>query len=850
MPTRRIHVRARRLGRTLQHRAAQAHRFLQRIEMRALLSVAIIVSLLPLPWVAALDPYFFVLFGAEFLVRLIALWEPPDEEADTTVGRHRATRLAFLSVDLLALFSFLPGLAGGESARWLRLFRLSRMLLLIGYWAPVVRDLRRVVAQRERTRQVLLMGFAVTLLSFAGAVLVDHLTTRDVDFNGNESFDSDDRSFFVRVWWAFRQVQDPGNMLASPADIGAAVVSLVLTVCGLFLVSFLIGLGTDVVRELLDLGRNRPPGFRGHLVVVNVTPTTGPLLHELMQHYQKLFATPRAALLGTSAEAPAFLDRAGLRNIAWRRGEPGDPEALQRVDSRTARRIVVLADPRSPTADAETTRMMLALRESNQQALLVAEMLDPRHLSAARVAGGARTVLVPTEKLLGLALAAAARQPRIDDLLLALLASEGHEIYTYLYDSPLFKGPTRPLVLPAGATLDDLADAGLSHEDGRNRVVLGVIESATDPRHPPRVLLGTAGTPGLPIHGLVAVAESFSVMRDFALGLLDGQLPRLEAPRPAPPLGPGADPTPRTVLICGFRPAVVHLLESLLLTEPALDAQVLVFTEPERRDAEAMLLERSLHQRLGLWHEPGPTGCFERVEGHVFAFQPETGAAGTGRIRLSVADWTSDADLLSLPGSGRSVADVDLLLAVGGVHPDTDARTAMAVLKIADLVGSGRLEFADHFRLHATVVDETLSRLLETRFRAASGRQCCRVLATRELGARFTFQSAVVPGFDAVYSELLSPWGQSFEWLVPTATFPGEWTFVELSRALRRDGRALLAVVVRGERGEQVCIAPRLDEPGALFDASSLVGVWITAEARAPAQPEPPRHAASRLQPA
>ena len=51
-----------------------------------------------------------------------------------------------------------------------------------------------------------------------------------------------DRQFLVRLWWAFRQVQDPGNMMQDPASLVAVVVSVVLTVVGLFLVSLYGGL--------------------------------------------------------------------------------------------------------------------------------------------------------------------------------------------------------------------------------------------------------------------------------------------------------------------------------------------------------------------------------------------------------------------------------------------------------------------------------------------------------------------------------------------------------------------------------------------------------------------------------
>src|SRR5690606_11328379 len=100
-----------------------------------------------------------------------------------------------------------------------------------------------------------------------------------------------------------------------------------LSVFGLFLVSFLIGLGTDVVRELLELSRLRPTGLQAHTVVVNITPSTRRLLSELMGYYQKLvpsdapllsagwwtdlrrrgFGGPRFVIVGNPEEPPDFL---------------------------------------------------------------------------------------------------------------------------------------------------------------------------------------------------------------------------------------------------------------------------------------------------------------------------------------------------------------------------------------------------------------------------------------------------------------------------------------------------------------------------------------------------------------
>lgn len=76
-------------------------------------------------------------------------------------------------------------------------------------------------------------------------------------------------------------------MLAAPSSAAAVVVSMVLTVFGLLLVSFLIGLGTNVVREVMTVSHLRSPGLAGHTVIVHVNSSTA-LLEELVRYYQKL----------------------------------------------------------------------------------------------------------------------------------------------------------------------------------------------------------------------------------------------------------------------------------------------------------------------------------------------------------------------------------------------------------------------------------------------------------------------------------------------------------------------------------------------------------------------------------
>lgn len=363
-------------------------RFLASAGVRLVLSVAIIFSLIPEPWVKRWEPALLAVFALEFLARLALAVR---READAG-GRERGWRvprpgaLIMLLLDLVALISFLP--IDPRASPWMRILRLLRFIVLLGYWLPLMRDLRTVILRRERARQLIVMGLIVGLLSFAGALVLQQseFESRAIDYDEDGVVDPPDREFFTKLWWAFRQIQDPGNMIASPSATAAVFVSLTLTVAGLMLVSFLIGLGSDVVREVMELGQLRAPGLHGHTVIVNINAATRQLLEELMHYYQKLqprdarplsrwwFALlleglrrslfgPRYVVVGTQPERPDFLRRSDLARIVYRHGSAHDESFMQRADIALAQRVVLLADTAAAEPDAETIRAALAIVE-------------------------------------------------------------------------------------------------------------------------------------------------------------------------------------------------------------------------------------------------------------------------------------------------------------------------------------------------------------------------------------------------------------------------------------------------------------------------------------------------------
>jgi len=834
---------------------------LERLDVRLLLSALIVLSLVPLGDAEISDGVFLTVFGVEFCLRVIAFFGSTDRrsldhagrESDAARTRRRLGAAVFLLVDLLALLSFVPWSVTLEQSRWLRILRLSRMLVLVGYWSPVVRDVWSVLTRRDRARHVALLGLVVVLLAFAGAAILDHLAANGVDFNGDGVLSHADESFLSRLWWSFRQVQDPGNMLQSPSGVIALVVSVTLTIAGLLLVSFLIGLGTDIVRELIALGENRPVGLRRHFVVVNPTPGLPRLLRELNAYYEKLFRRASFTVVGAEADRPQALRAPDLTKIHYRATDAHSGTFVDRADVATAKRVVVLSPSDNEHADAHATSAILAAREANRRCWIVAEILEQGNASAARVAGAPRITLAPTEKFLALYVASVIRHPERRPLLRELMTSrEGRELYTFLfdYDSEGRDGALTPAVPPS---FDWLYREGLSAPLDARVVPVGwfVGGREEDERRGGGELvfgeLPATGDAAPPIRAIVAICPDFACIERFGEHLrevgLERRVPEVLVPRRDPPeLMPAPAPRPlRRVLVCGYRPAVVDLAATLMLAHPDVDIE-LVVSHPESAVLAAKTLrEHAFHVRAGLFHEHGPWGTFDEVELHPggsvesrWTLLPYGEGPPVGSLSVSIADWTSERTLLDLPASGAQIADMDLVALLGGVSADLDWRTSMTALKIADLVRAHRDRFGPDFEVVAGVRDTDLGQRLKEGYLRAAGTHTrgVRIFATETLRALFTFQAVAVPGFDALYAELLGPWGHGLSRLelAPAARARDDviWSFLELGMVLRARGDILVAVELAGADGrpEGITSPPEL-APKRVFPQSALAAVWV-----------------------
>jgi len=378
---------------------------LEKRPLKFFLALMIIVSLLPLASLEhTLRPVFIAVFATELLFRAVALTRP----------QHEVQRFEwfFLLIDFLAFASFLPveGIIGSNYTEAFVALRLTRLALLLRFARELAADVYSIMTRREQLQQFGLVTIGVFSLAFGTAVVLHHLPIQ-YDYSGL----GQNAGFLDRLWWSFRQLQSADNLVPNlrvPAPI--AILSLVLTIIGVFIVSFIIGLGTNVVDQVVRAERRRPVDYHDHSLVIGPIHDAEMLVTEFVRLYErnrnlrrwfrpaelyqwirnrgprpKRHALPRMALLGIQPDPPGYLYDPGMRWVVYREGDGWDPEALERVAAKVSKRALILSrSDAGPDADAVTSMALASFRAQNPNAQVFVEVIDSSNRQLIHTIGG------------------------------------------------------------------------------------------------------------------------------------------------------------------------------------------------------------------------------------------------------------------------------------------------------------------------------------------------------------------------------------------------------------------------------------------------------------------------------
>lgn len=482
------------------------------------LAALIVASLIPdrsLAWLwpqgggrlqEQLHPVFLVVFGLEAVIRALLLLRAGPQ--------RRGTDYVFLLFDVLAFVSFLPldrWLGDAALVTPLKLLRLARLLVLLRFARELARDVYLILTRREQLLQFGMVTFFVAALSLLSALLLVHGGARHSDDNSRL-----DGTLLAALWWSFRQMESADNLLKfidRSTSLLALGLSLLLTIIGVFVISFLIGIGANVVEQVMRAERRRPVGYRGHALVVGPVEESELLVREFVTLYDKnrmlrrvrprevldwLFrggprprrhALPRMVLLGSKDDPPPYLFEEMMRWVVYRQGDGADPAALRLVGGADAKRVLLLSQLHAgPDADALSIAALAALRAENRAGHVFVEVQDERSRHMVEDVGGPGTFPLEAPRMAGLFLCQHLVVPGVDRLYRELMDDEGSEFYTHVYVDPRELGALRR---QGGAAPFSTLAARAYRDHGV--VLTGVFLGEGEPPRLPGNLVPTAG---------------------------------------------------------------------------------------------------------------------------------------------------------------------------------------------------------------------------------------------------------------------------------------------------------------------------------------------------------------------
>lgn len=311
-----------------------------------------------------------------------------------------------------------------------------------------------------------LISVLVVLLA-AAAVMILRVGTEP----GNAA---SELGFVEGAWTSLMHALDSGNLAGDQGWL-LRLLMLGVTLCGIFIVSILIGTVTSGLEARLDemrKGRSRVLEVQ-HTLILGWSGKIYSIIGELLIAN----ANQKSACIVILADRDKvemeddirakFPDTATTRVIC-RRGNPLDLDDLEVGSPHTARSVIVLA-PEIDNPDIYVIKSVLALTNNPHRKTepyhIVAEIRHARNLEAAGLVGGEEAVFVQGEDLIARVTAQTCRQSGLSVVYTELLDFDGAEIY--FKEEPALVGRSYREALIA---YDDSAVMGIVRADGTPRI--------------------------------------------------------------------------------------------------------------------------------------------------------------------------------------------------------------------------------------------------------------------------------------------------------------------------------------------------------------------------------------------
>ncbi len=239
----------------------------------------------------------------------------------------------------------------------------------------------------------------------------------------------------IENWWqALLRVLDSGTF-AGDVDWPTRILSLFVTIAGIFIAGSLIGLiATTVDRKIESLAKGRSRVIEDdHTVILGWNDHISALVNELVEANRSAGGKPIVVLASRDkAEMEEVLaDRVTERHgsmVVVRSGDPASPDDLRRVNLHTARSVVVL---RGDNGDPGVVKAVLAVRgaDPDMGRTIVAELGSLSTAQLLRSVTDGKVSTVNSDLVIAEVTAQACRQEGLAAVYRELLDFDGDEIY-------------------------------------------------------------------------------------------------------------------------------------------------------------------------------------------------------------------------------------------------------------------------------------------------------------------------------------------------------------------------------------------------------------------------------------
>ena len=295
---------------------------------------------------------------------------------------RRRAELAFAALDALATVPLL-GLVDGLAPAWAGL-RAARFLVMLNPLGSLTGALRRVAARDAVRKEATMLSGMFVLLMAATAAAVAWIYPR-MDLNGDGTVGGSDYAPWQVLFYGFRILLDPGNAPADAFSPGLALLTMVVVLAGVFFFALFVGLGSNVMRYLLEELANSPLSPRVSLLFAGDNEQAVPVLRAfdaMCARMRRSFASVWL-FVGPAREGARALGRW----LAVREIEPGSRGVLARFRLSGIRAAVLFqrawTREDAPREMAELHALARELRRDGRApGLVVCDSAPPAHARA------------------------------------------------------------------------------------------------------------------------------------------------------------------------------------------------------------------------------------------------------------------------------------------------------------------------------------------------------------------------------------------------------------------------------------------------------------------------------------